>query len=336
MVYQSSDARFCQVFSHQSSHEPGLIYISSLGNMFGRCRTTWVSAPETVSLHPSQASDGPGQNNSTFLELCKSVTPPCILNPFLFNGHLQTWWTAFCKDDSPIHYKRRIFDSVDAHYPGTFAVDFVVSPPTDKSGEGADDTLPPRTAKFSDDDWEIFVRSQADAQEKRPLLIVLHGLSGGSHEQYIRHVLHPMIKEGWDAFVVNARGCAQHKITTPLLFNARATWDVHQMVDWARETWPNRRLFGIGFSLGANILVNVRGIKCRTFPPSPSLQISSTRRGNMKHQVDVGFILVSWRSWRFLPFRCRSRYIKSMEFRNQQHGIAAHHFWTQDLLSSHG
>lgn len=46
------------------------------------------------------------------------------------------------------------------------------------------------------------------------------------------------------------------KITSPVLFNARATWDVRQTVKWLRKTFPNRPLYAIGFSLGANILTN--------------------------------------------------------------------------------
>ena len=61
----------------------------------------------------------------------------------------------------------------------------------------------------------------------------------------------------WEALVVNSRGCAGSKITNSMLYNARATWDVRQTVKWAREKWPRRRMFGVGFSLGANILTTV-------------------------------------------------------------------------------
>ena len=50
------------------------------------------------------------------------------------------------------------------------------------------------------------------------------------------------------------------KITSSVLYNARATWDVRQAVKWLRKTFPNRSLFGLGFSLGANILTNVSKI----------------------------------------------------------------------------
>ncbi|TQS31831.1 hypothetical protein Golomagni_07875, partial [Golovinomyces magnicellulatus] len=49
------------------------------------------------------------------------------------------------------------------------------------------------------------------------------------------------------------------KITSGLLYNARATWDIRQTVKWLRKTFPNRPLFGLGFSLGANMLTNYCG-----------------------------------------------------------------------------
>ena len=90
------------------------------------------------------------------------------------------------------------------------------------------------------------------------MVVVLHGLSGGSHEIYLRHVLEPLAEAGWEGCVVNSRGCAMSVVTTGVLYNARATWDVRQAVKWLRGRFPNRPLFGVGFSLGANILVNVR------------------------------------------------------------------------------
>ncbi|KAL9030077.1 MAG: hypothetical protein Q9196_001768 [Gyalolechia fulgens] len=137
----------------------------------------------------------------------------------------------------------------DPAFAGTFAVDFVVQPHTD-----TDATLPPRTIDFSDEELEMI-----GTKDERPMLLTLHGLTGGSQEAYLRHVLESLFQEGWEACVINARGCAQSKITSDFLFNARATWDVRQVVKWLRQTFPNRPLFAIGYSLGANILVNYLG-----------------------------------------------------------------------------
>ncbi|KAI9832513.1 MAG: hypothetical protein M1819_004302 [Sarea resinae] len=225
--------------------------------LLGRARTSFHHATNSVSLPllpSSQAS-----TSQTLSELCESITPPCNLNPLLFNGHLQTAWTALrTGDDIPIHYKRKLFTAEDSTYAGTFAVDFVVPAPSSSSSSKStpDPTLPPRTSYFTP--LEL---SSLSSDDTRPMLVSLHGLSGGSHEIYLRHVLAPLVTEegGWEACVVNSRGCAMSKITTPVLYNARATWDMRQTVRWLREAYPNRPLFAIGYSLGANILVNYLG-----------------------------------------------------------------------------
>lgn len=181
------------------------------------------------------------------LKICESSTPPCELNPFLFNGHLQTIWSVTKPSGPEIHYRRKVFEADHPAFHGSFAVDFAVPP-----FEDHDPTLLERTAYFTDDQF-----ASLPSDDKKPMLVVLHGLSGGSHEVYLRETIAPLIKDGWQVCVVNSRGCAKSKITTGVLYNARATWDIRQVVNWLRKTFPNRPLFGIGFSLGANMLTNV-------------------------------------------------------------------------------
>ncbi|KAL4976132.1 Alpha/Beta hydrolase protein [Aspergillus desertorum] len=206
-----------------------------------------------------------GPKQTTLAELCHAATPArCDLNPFLFNGHLQTCWTTVKFDNVPVYYKRWVFQADSVAYRGQFAVDFVVEPyEAPKTPEATDaerkytlpSGLPERTTMFSEDEFAAL-----PSDDKKPMLVVLHGLSGGSHELYLRHVVHPLIADrGWEACVINSRGCAQTKISTGILYNARATWDVRQTVKWLRAAFPNRPLFGIGFSLGANILTNYLG-----------------------------------------------------------------------------
>ncbi|KAK5118620.1 hypothetical protein LTR85_008085 [Meristemomyces frigidus] len=243
----------------------------------GSCRTTFTHSEEPLIL-PTKS--GPKR---AFPEICKDITPPCNLNPLLFNGHLQTAWTAVKSDGPAIHYKRRVFEAEDKAFAGHFAVDFVVALPP-SAGKAAEDggpedqglredpvgvghtKLPPRTTYFTEKKFD-----HLGSDDTKPLLITLHGLSGGSYEVYLRHVLAPLVEktaEGeklglsggeWEALVVNSRGCAGSKITSSILYNARATWDVRQVVKWCRQKWPKRPLYGIGYSLGANILTNYVG-----------------------------------------------------------------------------
>lgn len=232
--------------------------------LLGHARTTFHAHSSPLSIPPKNPSANPPTNLADF---CKQATPPCILNPFLFNGHLQTFYTALSSYDIPIYYRRRIFTATDPAFAGTFTVDFLVGPydegkakeeeanPASGTYDGDNAVLPPRTKYYTNEGF-----SELRSLDTKPMVIILHGLSGGSHEIYLRHVLKPLADAGWEACVVNSRGCAGSEITTGVLYNARATWDVRQVVKWARERWPNRPIFGLGFSLGANILVNVRTI----------------------------------------------------------------------------
>ena len=217
-----------------------------LGRLIGRATTTYYNSPHSLTLH---CKDG---SRTTLIDLCKSVIPPCNLNPFLFNGHLQTMWTALKSQDVPIYYKRHVFEAKTPSVPGSFAVDFVVPPYTE-----TDDSLPPRTTYLNDAEF-----SALPSDDTKPMLVVLHGLSGGSHELYLRRVLALLTdhrsgpNSGFEACVVNSRGCAKSKLTSPMLYNARATWDVRQHVQWLRQRFPNRPLYGIGFSLGASMITN--------------------------------------------------------------------------------
>lgn len=190
-------------------------------------------------------------DKTTFSNICKTITPKCRLNPFLFNGHFQTVWNNFRHHDVPIYYKRWVFEQQDLRYPGSFAVDFVSSLDGDSDLKSRAKTSP-----LSDEDF-----GKIGSKDSKPMLVVLHGLGGGSHERYLREAIAPLVTEtaGWEACVVISRGCSRTKLTSNLLYHARSTWDLKQAVQWLHETFPNRPLYGLGFSLGANILTNVCG-----------------------------------------------------------------------------
>ena len=214
-----------------------------MASWFGHAATKFYGSSESILL-PARGSDAKSISLLSFVE---ETTPPCNLNPLLFNGHLQTFWTALKPADVPVYYKRHIFEHENPTYAGTFAVDFVTEPYTD-----SDSSLPPRTTYYTESEFDKIA-----SDDQRPMVVTLHGLAGGSDEVYLRVTLKPLIDAGWEACVVNSRGCAMSKITSGVLYNARATWDVRQIVKWLRKTFPNRPLFGLGFSLGANMMTTV-------------------------------------------------------------------------------
>ncbi|GAO19775.1 hypothetical protein UVI_02044210 [Ustilaginoidea virens] len=179
----------------------------------GRAKIEFTHAPTPRAIREKSG------NETDLLKIVEAATPPCHLNPLLFNGHLQTIWTATKPHGPPVYYLRKIFDADHKPYQGTFAVDFAVPP-----FEDHDETLPRRTRYFSDQEF-----ASIGSDDSKPMLVVLHGLSGGSHEVYLRHTIAPLLGDGgWEVCVVNSRGCARSKVTSGFLYNARATWDIRQ------------------------------------------------------------------------------------------------------------
>ncbi|KAJ5947143.1 hydrolase [Penicillium verhagenii] len=242
---------------------------------------SYISRSRKVSFYHSSTSYQLVQKNEdtpiSLAELCKECTPPlCSLSPLLFNGHLQTAWTQKAACYTPVYYKRKIFDSNHSSYEGQFSVDFVVPPYVDTGGHSETNNtedLPPRTELFEAEEDVKFL----SADDSRPILLVLHGMSGGSNEPYIQDVLAAVVAQegGWAACVVNSRGCANSKLTSGFLYNGRSTWDFRQVVDWLKDKFPNRPLFGIGFSIGANVLTHYLGEEGRDCALKAAIMVSN-------------------------------------------------------------
>ena len=189
-----------------------------------------------------------GGQRGAFTDLCRSIAPAARLNPFLSNGHLQTIWNTSPFRKIAVEYRRWTFEQEDSKYPGSFAVDFVVRPSSGPSSRR-------RRRDFTEEEFRAF-----PSDDRKPMLVVLHGLGGGSGELYIRETLDAVSRTGaWESCLVISRGCSRTKLTSKLFYNAAATWDLKQFVQWLRCTFPNRPLYGLGFSLGANIMTRYVG-----------------------------------------------------------------------------
>lgn len=93
--------------------------------------------------------------------------------------------------------------------------------------------------------------------DNTPTLVLLHGLTGGSFESYIRDLVDRLTRvHGYRCVVVNARACADTVLTSPQLFSGGYTDDLRLAVKHIRTTLPAAKLMGAGFSMGSNILMN--------------------------------------------------------------------------------
>jgi predicted alpha/beta-fold hydrolase len=144
--------------------------------------------------------------------------------PWIFNRHLMTIFGVLFRPLSPMSFER-ILLTVDSAG-GTVAIDWHTRP-----------------------------------SHRQPILLILHGLTGGSDNKYIRWmILAASSKLDLCCVVAHARGCGRSKLTSPKAFCAANTDDVRASLKYIRSiVGKETPIFAVGYSLGAGILTKFLG-----------------------------------------------------------------------------
>lgn len=197
------------------------------------------------------------------------------LQHFLFTGILQTMYLSGANFSKcfPVFYGREIVEYSDG---GASTADWVMDSwnrkydmdiygnfkkaEFEKDEEATHpETWPrlhPRTRYLTEEE-----KSTVHAGE-RPLIVITHGLAGGSHEPIIRSLTAKLSMIGGKRFqvvVLNCRGCARSKITNKKLFSAFQTLDLKEFLAREKARNPDRKIYAVGFSFGASLLANYLG-----------------------------------------------------------------------------
>ncbi len=80
-----------------------------------------------------------------------------------------------------------------------------------------------------------------------PVLILMSGIAGGSHDKYLKHFLRRASREGYRVVAFNCRGTANSPLTTPQFYSASFTGDVRAVVEEMRGRWPDAKIFAAGW-----------------------------------------------------------------------------------------
>lgn len=176
-----------------------------------------------VKRYPSIIISQSTDENKFLINQCPSFTE-YRPTPWIFNGHLMTIFGTLLRPLVSLSFER-ILLTVD-NTGGTIAIDWHARP---YSGQ--------------------------------PILLILHGLTGGSSEGYIRWMIScASSKLDLCCVVVHARGCGRSKLTSPKAFCAANTDDVRASVKYIRNlVGQETPIFAVGYSLGAGILTKFLG-----------------------------------------------------------------------------
>ncbi|KAK4489235.1 hypothetical protein RD792_005031 [Penstemon davidsonii] len=188
--------------------------------------TAAASTPGSTSSRHHPSIEVIGGAMDKFLPAFKTLPLPYIPYPVIaWNCHVETIFAAFFRSLPDVRFRRECLRTKDG---GSVALDWV---------SGDNHSLPPDS----------------------PLLILLPGLTGGSEDTYVRHMLLRARSKGWRVVVFNSRGCGNSPVTTAQFYSASFLGDISEVVEHIGNRYPRANLYAVGWSIGANILVQYVG-----------------------------------------------------------------------------
>ena len=93
----------------------------------------------------------------------------------------------------------------------------------------------------------------------RPLIILIHGLTGSSQSVYIKGLQKVLFKQGFRSAALNFRGCSGSSNNKARSYHSGETEDIHFLYQTLRQREPETPLGAVGFSLGGNVLLKWLG-----------------------------------------------------------------------------
>ena len=93
----------------------------------------------------------------------------------------------------------------------------------------------------------------------RPLIILLHGLTGSSESGYIKGLQRIFLERGLRSAALNFRGCSGRSNNKARSYHSGETEDIQFLYQTLRAREPETPFGAVGFSLGGNVLLKWLG-----------------------------------------------------------------------------
>jgi predicted alpha/beta-fold hydrolase len=153
--------------------------------------------------------------------------------PWLFNTHLQTIMASEFQNSYGVQYEKQVWVNPECN--GSFGIHF-------------------------------FPTSSIDILADTPVVVLFHGLTGDSGEPYCTSIAaqskyndDQKIKYRYRTVVIHGRGCGDAPVTTAQLHTPHFTGDARFAIEKLRKMYPFANFVLVGFSLGANVMINYIG-----------------------------------------------------------------------------
>lgn len=163
--------------------------------------------------------------------------------PWLPGGHAQTIWPYLLPRPMVVFRRERV-DAPDGDF---WDFDWIDALGTPDLTTGTATT--PQTAP-----------APGSASNETPLVILFHGLEGGSDSHYARALMKALLGVGWHGVIPHFRGCSGEINRAPRAYHSGDHEEVGAILAAVRDRVPAQTpMFAVGISLGGSALLNWLG-----------------------------------------------------------------------------
>ena len=92
-----------------------------------------------------------------------------------------------------------------------------------------------------------------------PIVILFHGLAGSYKSPYIQGAVSALNNAGFSTVVMHFRGCSGKDNLKARSYHSGETHDAKEFLSAVHARYPQAKLFAVGYSLGANMLLKLLG-----------------------------------------------------------------------------
>ncbi|SFV75880.1 Hydrolase, alpha/beta fold family functionally coupled to Phosphoribulokinase [hydrothermal vent metagenome] len=123
-------------------------------------------------------------------------------------------------------------------------------------------TLPLEKERFflEDGDFvECYWHNKPSIASSKPIIVLLHGLNGSYQSPYIQGIMKEASLHNFASVVMHFRGCSGVQNNLPRAYHSGDTKDILAWIKHLHSTYFNATFFGVGYSLGGNVLLKLLG-----------------------------------------------------------------------------
>lgn len=113
--------------------------------------------------------------------------------------------------------------------------------------------------RWNTPDGDFVLADWIDGPVDAPLVVLFHGLEGGSESHYARALMSAIRRRGWRGVVPHFRGCGGEPNTLPRAYHSGDSREIDWMIRRVAPAAGAAPVFAVGVSLGGNALLKWLG-----------------------------------------------------------------------------